>query len=87
MTKKQEKDAFSALLFKMVQSGELNQKKMLKKSEKWTEKDILSFIITNQTNVALLACFVNPTAKLILSSGCLFLKKMKEKKENKDMQN
>lgn len=71
MTKKQEKKkaAFSVLLFKMVQSEELNQKKMLKKSKKWTEKDFLNFIITNQTHTALLACFVNATEKLSLAQA------------------
>lgn len=71
MTKKQEKKkaAFSVLLFKMVQSEELNQKKMLKKSKKWTEKDFLNFIITNQTYIPLLACFVNATEKLSLAQA------------------
>lgn len=69
----------------MVQSGELNQKKMLKKSKKWTEKDILNFIITNQANVAVLACFVNPTEKPTLAQAA-YLKKKKKTQHQKQPQ-
>lgn len=61
----------------MVQSVELNQKENTKEKRGINRKRYFAFY-NNKPNKHCTACSVNLMEKLLLSSGCLFLKKQRQ---------